>query len=127
MNERQAESEGLQFTGIYSRNKEEARARLDQERASHPGAKLKLVTVPDSKLSRGGGGKGWSIYADRVYFLQERLKDLDSSIAAHYSHEQSMLARHRKELETLLEAQEREVRERHEKTAELHRLLSVPA
>ena len=71
MNERMAESQGLQFTGIYKRDKEEVKQRIAEERAKRPKARIILVTVPDSPLSRGGRGTGYSAYADSVYFAYD--------------------------------------------------------
>lgn len=60
MNARQAEEKGYSFTGIYGRDKDEVKAR--GEVIKKAGNKTVLVTVPDSKYSRGGRGTGYSIY-----------------------------------------------------------------
>ncbi len=74
MTEQQAKERGLQFTGIYVRSfkKDEATGRANKINKS--GYKAAVVRVPDSKLSRdGGGGHGYSVYAEEKYF-----KDLDA-------------------------------------------------
>lgn len=75
MTENQAEQEGLTFTGIYARSKDEVKERIAKERKEHPKARLVLVTVPDSKLSRGGRGTGYAAYGDEVYQAYQTLKE----------------------------------------------------
>ena len=67
MTEQQAREQGLNFTGIYSSNKEEVKERIAEIRKKFPKARIALVNVPHSKLSRGGPGMGYSAYADKTY------------------------------------------------------------
>jgi len=70
MNERQARDKGYIFTGAYKRSREELAPRVAELKTA--GYKAVIVTVPDSPLSRGGVGTGYSIYAEQRYF-----KDLE--------------------------------------------------
>ena len=54
MNEKQAESEGLDFTGIYNWSKEETQKRIKEERIERPKARIVQVN----------GDNGYSAYAD---------------------------------------------------------------
>lgn len=83
MKEREAEQQGLSFTGIYSSDKEVVKARIAQLREEHPDARIILVRVPHNKLSRGHGNGGYSAYADRVYFLQKQIRELGKKIDGH--------------------------------------------
>jgi len=67
MNERQAIESGLHFTGVYSKDREEVKVRMSELRSKRPGAKICLVNVPHSKLSRSGPGMGYAIYGDSVF------------------------------------------------------------
>lgn len=75
MNEIQANQEGLNFTGIYSSNKEEVKARIAQERLLYPKARLVIVNSPHSKLSRSGPGMGYSVYADSIYRAYQTIEE----------------------------------------------------
>lgn len=67
MNEKQAIDSGLHFTGCYDKDKEVVKARVNELRSKRPGAKICLVNVPHSKLSRSGPGMGYAIYGDELY------------------------------------------------------------
>ena len=60
MNKRQAEEKGYEFSGIYTRDTEEAKIKAKEERAK--GNKAIVVFEPSNKLSRGGGCGGFSVY-----------------------------------------------------------------
>lgn len=60
MNERQAREKGYEFTGAYSRDKEEMKARAKRERDE--GNKAVVVNVPPNRLSRGHRGMGYAVY-----------------------------------------------------------------
>jgi hypothetical protein len=77
MNRQNAEAEGLSFTGLYSSNKEEYKARLVDMKAARPKARFVTVWSPTSKLSRSycAGGGGWSAYADAKYFAYSVRED----------------------------------------------------
>ena len=85
MNERQAQQEGLNFTGIYSFNKDEVKNRITDIRREFPKARIVLVNVPHSKLSRSGPGMGYSAYADEVYRAYETIKSAGDVQADHAS------------------------------------------
>ena len=59
--ERQLMEDGYSFTGIYERNKGAAKNRALQKQRD--GYYAVVVTIPDSPLSRGTVGKGYSVYA----------------------------------------------------------------
>lgn len=60
MNKLQAEKAGYVFHGAYGRYKDEIKERAKKLRAL--GNKAIVVTVPDSKYSRGPRGCGYSVY-----------------------------------------------------------------
>jgi len=60
MKKEQAMQNGYQFSGVYSWDKDEVKARIKEERKK--GNKAILVTVPPNKLSRGHHGTGYSMY-----------------------------------------------------------------
>lgn len=85
MNRKQAEAQGLRFTGIYSQDKEYVKGRIANERIERLKARIILVTIPDSKYSRGGGGTGYSAYADKVYFAYDTVVKCHNILNAHKS------------------------------------------
>jgi hypothetical protein len=74
MNEQQARQSGYSFTGVYTRDRGEVGIRRDA--LTKEGYKAVIVTVPDSPLSRGPKGTGWSVYAERKYFVDKEKTDL---------------------------------------------------
>lgn len=79
MTEKQANQEGLRFTGYYGRSKEDAKVEAQTLRIM--GYRAVLVTVPDSPLSRGGRSTGYSVYAEKKYFDYKRMKDIEMHLA----------------------------------------------
>ena len=71
--ERKMQELGWSFTGVYERDKDKVIER--QKRPEYKGYKTKVVRVPDSKLSRGPVGVGWSLYAEPRYFEDKREKE----------------------------------------------------
>ena len=65
MNKRDAAAEGLTFTGIYSHNKAEVKARALAIR--NAGFRARVVDVPTSKYSRGSQALGYSVYVGPGY------------------------------------------------------------
>ncbi len=61
MNKAQAYDAGYGFTGIYTRNKEEAKMRAAELRSK--GDKAIVVTERDSEYSRGPRGTGYSVFS----------------------------------------------------------------
>ena len=74
MTEQQAREKGYSYTGAYERFKDELND--DIQRLKKQGYKCAIVTVPDSKLSRGPISCGYSIYAEQRYFNDKRIADL---------------------------------------------------
>lgn len=87
MTEREAQAQGLSFTGIYNSFKEETKKRIAQERIKKPGARIVLVRTPVNKLSRSysPGACGWSAYGDKKYSAYETLEHLGDVEARHKS------------------------------------------
>jgi len=79
MKEKQAEEKDYRFTGHYERNKDSIKENAKEYKKK--GYKVVICEVPDSKLSRGGGGMGYSIYAEQKYFIDEEVKKLNSDLA----------------------------------------------
>jgi hypothetical protein len=78
MTEKQAMEKGFQFTGNYERWKEKLVDKLNELKKD--GYKCTIVTVPDSQYSRGPRGCGYSIYAERKYYVDERRRELQDSL-----------------------------------------------
>lgn len=76
-----AQSKGLVFTGAYERSKEKLRTELQKLKSK--GYKAYLVTVPDSPLSRGCVGVGYSIYAEPKYSLDQTAAEMKKRIERH--------------------------------------------
>jgi len=83
MNEKQAKQEGLNFTGIYSSNKDVVKNRIAEIRKEFPKVRIVLVNVPYSKLSRSGPGMGYSAYADEIYRAYDTIKSAGDVQAVH--------------------------------------------
>lgn len=67
MTEKEALSQNLHFTGIYTRTKEVLMDRILAERIKKPKARIVIVTVPTSKFSRGSHAPGYSAYGNDLY------------------------------------------------------------
>jgi hypothetical protein len=107
MNKTTAEQRGLRFTGIYERfNDEKLQNRLKSE-FRDKGYKAFIVTIPDSKYSRGPIGRGYSIYAEPKYFQDRTAEDMKRRIQAHPGVIQAMRLQLEKEI-AILEAQNTE-------------------
>jgi hypothetical protein len=83
MNEQSAREQGLNFTGIYSSNKQEVKDRIAEIKTKYPLARVRLVNVPHSRLSRSGPGMGYSAYADKVYSAYKTWEDSKKLIDTH--------------------------------------------
>jgi predicted xylose isomerase-like sugar epimerase len=64
---------GYQFTGMYKRDKEEVQAEVRELKKQ--GYKAVVVTEPDSPLSRGPKGTGYSVFAEQKYLRVKELQD----------------------------------------------------
>jgi len=79
MNEKQAQQKGYSFTGDYERDKEELKERANEYKKQ--GYKVVICTVPDSPLSRGGVGVGYSIHAEEKYFIDREVKKIEIKLS----------------------------------------------
>lgn len=77
----QAMSEGLQYTGITSSDKEEVKERIKKERAEKKGARIILVT--ERCRGRIYDTSMYSAYADKVYFAYDTVKKLADHESRH--------------------------------------------
>jgi hypothetical protein len=84
MNEQSAREQGLNFTGIYSSNKQEVKDRIAAIKAQYPLCRIRLVNVPHSPLSRSGPGMGYSAHADLVYSAYKGIEEAKKSIDLHH-------------------------------------------
>jgi len=78
MNEKQAQQKGYRFTGDYERDKESLKERANEYKKQ--GYKVVICAVPDSPLSRGVVGVGYSIYAEEKYFIDKEVKELETRL-----------------------------------------------
>jgi len=60
MTSRQADESGYNYTGVYSRDKEEIKERIVEEKKK--GNKAVIVNTPTSGYARGYKGMGYSMY-----------------------------------------------------------------
>jgi hypothetical protein len=111
MTAKQAESQGLGFTGIYSFDKEEVKSRIERERKERPGCRIVMVFKPANPLSRGGRSGGYAAYANGVYRAYDMLKDANRALNDY----QSRMADVKAEYENNIAAEEI-IRERASKT-----------
>jgi len=79
MKEKQALEKGYRFTGDYERNREEIKKQATEYKAN--GYKVVIVEEPDSKLSSGGCGIGYSIYAEQKYFIDQEIISLEKILS----------------------------------------------
>jgi len=76
---KEAEEKGYSFTGSYERSRERLTEAIKE--IKRKGYKCSIVTEPDSKLSRGSIGTGYSIYAEEKYFTDEEINDLNERLS----------------------------------------------
>jgi uncharacterized protein YeaO (DUF488 family) len=96
MNKQTAQTNGLVFTGIYTRDKDVAVIRCGFLRDN--GYKAHVVTVPDSPQSRGPIGTGYSVYAENKWARDQRADELRKRANGHAQLVASMRARFEQEL-----------------------------
>ena len=80
MRENQAEQKGYKFTGAYGRDKDVIKERAKKE-FKEKGYRVVVCDVPDSKLSRGGRGTGYSIYAEQKYFIDQEIESINKILS----------------------------------------------
>ena len=119
MNKREAEKQGLNFTGIYSFSKEEVKERIAKVRKDKPKARIVMIWEPSSKLSRGSHSGGWSAYADEKYRAYEQIENAQKIIGTH----ESSLVSLRIEYEKQVEDEEKKFKSAQQKLKEVLDLL----
>lgn len=77
MNEKQAIGKGFEYTGDYERSME----LIKNRQLEYKGYKTVIVTIPDSPLSRGFIGKGYSIFAEKKYFIDKEKNELKEKLS----------------------------------------------
>jgi len=96
MREKQAEQKGYSFIGDYGRDKEKIKERAKEYKAK--GYKVVVCDVPDSPLSRGGRGTGYSIYAEQKYFVDQEIERLQKLLSHIDSRKQDALNEYNKKI-----------------------------
>lgn len=96
MNEQQATRDGLSFTGIYSHNKDEVKVQAKELREQ--GYRVVMCNVPSNPLSRSNNGMGYSVYAEKKYFSDQRLISLKKQLSDLPALKATLLAKHKQEL-----------------------------
>jgi len=99
MTEKQAREKGYSFTGNYERSKETIKEQAEEYKKE--GYKVVICTVPDSPLSRGGAGTGYSIYAEPKYFIDKEIKDINNRLSRIDKRKQDALEKYNKEIEDI--------------------------
>jgi len=74
MNEVQAKNEELTFHGSYSHDRNEQKEKAIELRKE--GYRAVVVNCLPSKLSRGLDGMGYSVYVEKKYFTDRRIKEI---------------------------------------------------
>ena len=104
MTEQIARQNGYSFTGHYKRSKDEVQPRLQELKKK--GYKAVICTVPDSPLSRGTIGRGYSIFAEERYFVDQQIEDTKKKLDAIDSRKQGALRRYNEEIAKIDNEQE---------------------
>lgn len=74
-----AEKKGLIFAGHYSYNKEEVI--IEKNKYECKGYKAYVVNEPYDLFSRVHKGMGYSVYVEKKYFVDRRIKDIERYIS----------------------------------------------
>ena len=109
MTENQAMQKGYNFTGNYERDKETIKEIATEYKKK--GYKVVVCTVPDSKLSRGPKGTGYSIYAEPKYFTDREKERLQKLLSHIDSRKQSALEEYNRKI-TEIENEKEKMEER---------------
>ncbi|MFA7708473.1 MAG: hypothetical protein WCX73_05980 [Candidatus Pacearchaeota archaeon] len=96
MREKQAYEKGYNFTGAYERDKEVIKEEL--KKYKEQGYKAVIVEEPDSPLSRGGRGIGYSIYAERKYFIDQEIEQINKRLSYIDTRKQTALEEYNKKI-----------------------------
>jgi len=110
MKESQAREKGFSFTGAYGRTKEEMKIK---QKDRYKGYKTVIVPEKSDGYSRSAGDykgriTGYSIYAERKYFIEENIKNLESRVASHKCQILYLVENQKIEVEKLIEGQKKE-------------------
>lgn len=100
------------FTGVYSRDKEEVKFDLLGYIEKYPKVEFRLVTIPDSPLSRGTIGRGYSLYATEAYTQYKRLADAEFCLASHNQKLLNALNEYQKVLDTIMKRYDRAIEDK---------------
>ena len=106
MKESQARAEGLDFTGIYSRYKEEVKVKAAEIRKA--GYRAVVCTIPPNPYSRGHYGNGYSCYVEPKYGKDRRAAELRIRLSGHDARVENIKAEHAKALAEALQKEELE-------------------
>lgn len=113
MYRKQAEEKGYSSTGYYNRIKERLQEDLNNNFKSK-GYKAIIVTIPDSKLSRGPIGTGYSIFAEEKYFTDREKEDLINKLNRIPGEKEYYFQEYQKEIRKI-EEEETRIKERLQK------------
>jgi hypothetical protein len=103
MTKETALAKGLEFTGVYERNSGKVKKELEEIRKQ--GYKAYFVTVPDSPLSRGGVGVGYSVYAEPRYRADRNAETVVETVAKYDEHLQYLKSQYEKQVADAEKAQ----------------------
>ncbi len=103
MNEQQTRKQGLRFTGCYVRSYDHDKAKTEAKQIRDLGFRAVVVMKPDSKLSRGPRGVGYSVFADRAYFdhLEIKLLEQRTDLSVYQDKVRKIQSRHAADLAEL--------------------------
>ena len=123
MNEAQARAQGYEFTGIYdhSYHKDEVMARRDAE-FTKKGYKAVVCYIPSDPLSRGHSGGGYSVYAERKYFVDRDLETIRKQLEAITSRNAYAKKEYEKALKEIADDQKRMLAREAELATELTKI-----
>lgn len=128
MKKSDAIEKGYSFTGSYGR-KEEMKTRQKEDK-DYKGYKTVLVPEKSDGYSRSAGDyrgriTGYSIYAERKYFIDNSIRDLESRISGFEEQTKNLIEKQKKEMEQLFESHIQTRESLGRSKAELH-LLNSP-
>ncbi len=99
MNEQQARNRGYSFSGCYEWSKEKLAEKLESYKDE--GYKAVIVTVPDSKYSRGIPETGYAIYIEHKFFSTREKKDLSERLRLIENRKSLALKEYQKQLKDI--------------------------
>jgi len=104
MNENQAMEQGYSFTGCYQRSKKELVKRYNEFKSQ--GYKAVIVSDHASGYEKTAGIRkgmvlGYSIYAEKRYFVDREIKELTNRLEAIPGRRENTLKKYQKELDEI--------------------------